>query len=1004
MRRDNVTPASGNERPEPMALEGTWGFKLATSLLLFGLLTEWLLPWSGSGEWSLFHDPVPLLTVIALLLVVGLLSVPAAIKLIGNASLCVFGLMWMYKGSGQSVAGWLTSLPSLLSDNIGQMLQSGIWAMNGEVRTLLLLVGWAMLVPALQALLWLRHTALGLGALTIAYLVTLHLWLGMEVMGGLLRSTLEGLLLASMAALPRAKSRLGADWLQSGWDQIQRLDKRWAAGAMFLALTIVGFGLMASAGRDGGMEPAAWTREMTGRFNQSIAAWGRDQGDPVAIRSVKASKLGGALTGYGFDDSRLGLPVDDNPELLFTGYSPVNGYWRGEAKTVYDGNGWSHVSGALSLHPIRNANKQVENAAAESGAERETTGQGTWIRQTVVWSNPSAYLPLFASGLNAEVTELIAVNPRRTLGSFLRNEDVDAIYPGTEGVKAERYTVRSYLPPAFGEALRGLDESLANERLEIGERRSQGDAGMPDSSHAAGSAANGSRNAIADHAAVGTAGAATEPAGKEVLSEAELEWYLQLPKSLPDRVSALASEVAGAGVTSQYDRVKAIEAFLEMSYPYTKTDSELPPAGADFVDHFLFEQRKGYCVHFSTAMVVMLRAQGIPARWVKGFAPAEEADGISPGNGAAREGLASGAGGENPAGEGAATNGAGEMKAYQVYASDAHAWVEVYFAGAGWVPFDPTPGMEGVGTAGIAAALPSAAGAVPAAGLAAAGGGGIGAAHLADWIGASAQRAAGLAVRAADSLARTARGAAGAAAAEPAAAAGTAVAAALALCAAVVLAARRETLRLRLRLARGLRRYGAAHARHGAAREAALAASALAAMPRRSRARRDTLAGAVSASRVSWRMNSATAAETELRTAMARAVETVFTLMAAKLRPANQEPQPDGITASPMLLDLQETILQGDGESSGMTKVGRLLHHERPSLAGNLTLRELARSLENGSSDPSFAEELHKLRAWGEEALFSRPAQTYAPPSPVELRLACRALLDKSRGLAISKP
>src|SRR5690606_9977630 len=100
-----------------------------------------------------------------------------------------------------------------------------------------------------------------------------------------------------------------------------------------------------------------------------------------------------------------------------------------------------------------------------------------------------------------------------------------------------------------------------------------------------------------------------------------------------------------------------VEDYLESTYEYTKSGSELPPAGSDFVDHFLFEQRQGYCVHFSTAMVVMLRSQGIPARWVKGFTSGDDTGEFA---------LTGGSAG------GGASAGALAERVYEVRGSDAH--------------------------------------------------------------------------------------------------------------------------------------------------------------------------------------------------------------------------------------------------------------------------------------------------------------------------------------------
>ena len=135
------------------------------------------------------------------------------------------------------------------------------------------------------------------------------------------------------------------------------------------------------------------------------------------------------------------------------------------------------------------------------------------------------------------------------------------------------------------------------------------------------------------------------------------ERYLKLP-ALPSRVHALAQKVV-AGQPTRYDRVMAINRFLSADYRY---DLSIPAQArpGDAVDYFLFEERSGYCEHFASAMVVLLRAAGVPARLVTGYTP------------------------------GTLNLVTGLL---EVHNSDAHAWVEVFFMGQGWVEFDPTPGF-----------------------------------------------------------------------------------------------------------------------------------------------------------------------------------------------------------------------------------------------------------------------------------------------------------------------
>ncbi|MGH2347858.1 MAG: transglutaminaseTgpA domain-containing protein, partial [bacterium] len=94
------------------------------------------------------------------------------------------------------------------------------------------------------------------------------------------------------------------------------------------------------------------------------------------------------------------------------------------------------------------------------------------------------------------------------------------------------------------------------------------------------------------------------------------ERYLRLPR-MPDRVVRLAGEIT-AGLPSAYDKAVAISRFLSRGYTYTLEAPPLP-SGADAVDEFLFESRRGACEVFASAMAVLLRAAGVPARLVTGY-------------------------------------------------------------------------------------------------------------------------------------------------------------------------------------------------------------------------------------------------------------------------------------------------------------------------------------------------------------------------------------------------
>ncbi len=119
------------------------------------------------------------------------------------------------------------------------------------------------------------------------------------------------------------------------------------------------------------------------------------------------------------------------------------------------------------------------------------------------------------------------------------------------------------------------------------------------------------------------------------------------------RVYALARRLA-SGAPDEYDVIARIDAFLHRGFTYDQD----PPRGAYPLVAFLLANHLGYCQQFSGAMTLLLRMDGIAARVAAGFLP----------------------GSRDPS-----------TGSYVVSARNAHAWVEAYFAGIGWVAFDPTP-------------------------------------------------------------------------------------------------------------------------------------------------------------------------------------------------------------------------------------------------------------------------------------------------------------------------
>ena len=155
------------------------------------------------------------------------------------------------------------------------------------------------------------------------------------------------------------------------------------------------------------------------------------------------------------------------------------------------------------------------------------------------------------------------------------------------------------------------------------------------------------------------------------LPAADVARYTELPPSTTSRVRELARQTTAAA-PSTIEKVRALESWLGANTQYSLDIPPLP-AGKDAVDHFLFDEKVGFCEQIGSSLVVMLRALGIPARLAVGYVPGER----------------------NPF-----------TGLYEVRASDAHSWAEVWFPQAGWLSFDPTakvpfaPGADRARSAG----------------------------------------------------------------------------------------------------------------------------------------------------------------------------------------------------------------------------------------------------------------------------------------------------------------
>lgn len=323
--------------------------------------------------------------------------------------------------------------------------------------------------------------------------------------------------------------------------------------------------------------------------------------DPVAFLTGNNGAGVGTMKKVGYDnnDENLGGPFQQDDTLVFVGVTNERTYWRGDSKDVYTGRGWTKGDREYLLIP---------DPASYEWSQMLYQGTETKdVTATLDFSRGARFSTLFFPG---QLKKVASIEPAQTMLVYDRNHQQVELQSSRERtriapVRPESYQLEAEVPVISEKAIMQADMNYPEE---IKER------------------------------------------------------YLQLPAEMPERVKELALSITKNAATP-YEKVRAIENYLRTGgdYKYETKDVPVPAPDQDFVDHFLFDSRRGYCDHFSTSMAVMLRTLDIPARWVKGFAP---------GTAVGKDGLGN--------------------DIMEVKNKDAHSWVEVYFPGQGWIPFEAT--------------------------------------------------------------------------------------------------------------------------------------------------------------------------------------------------------------------------------------------------------------------------------------------------------------------------
>lgn len=323
---------------------------------------------------------------------------------------------------------------------------------------------------------------------------------------------------------------------------------------------------------------------------------------------------GATTSGYSLNDDNLGGGFNFDYSPVMTVTSDLRTYMRGEIRSEYSGKGWSDDN-PLKRGPHHGV--QVGEALERAVASKTETRT---LKQTVKLLGGNGY-PVLFGGYSISAVDSID-GKAQSSGLSWRSADSELLWDSGGRTRSYplTYVVTSEVPVVPVQEL----SKQTYEQL--------------------------------------YGGADVDPQ------------YLQLPDNFPQRVTALAKEIT-TGAQTPYEKTMLLQQYLQQTFPYTNQPDVSRAKSKDMVESFLFEIREGYCDYYSTALVTMARSLDIPARWVKGYAPGEQAE--IPDNLALQQGSIS-----------LLNNN------YTITNADAHSWAEIYFGDYGWVPVEATPGFN----------------------------------------------------------------------------------------------------------------------------------------------------------------------------------------------------------------------------------------------------------------------------------------------------------------------
>lgn len=531
----------------------------------------------------------------------------AVLLLVGSLHIPLKYMVFMRAGCALFFLWWML-VPSAGESwvfNYVYTLQSDIasWGRSGhfrnvseETRAVFVVIGWTLFVTSVQMLAIQLRTVLLFGVVTMVYLLCMEMLSGIYSPGGMIRTVCCFLLVQSLLQLPRLL----------GTAKVLVKDKKshliWAGTAIATVLLTT----MMTSSIASTIPAKSENKEVLTKMWDKISEWTSSDTDTNAVPAF-------STTGYDPAGRDMGAPLVQSNAVYFTATTPIPTYWRGQSRSIYDGRSWKlNESAGQSFEYISTEQRLRED-------EIEENPYFQIVKQTISLKEPAkGGSDIFVGG----------VPLRLSFGDSMG-----------DGTKKESGLTESGNDSAFPYIW--SDISSGNVRFDDKQKAQpiqhySMDVLIP----------------VQDKTVLRKA------VGEDPASIQKTD--LQLPSSLPTRVTKLANSITG-DTNTRYDAVMAVSKYLKSNYTYT-LNTRVPAVDQDFVDDFLFVTKKGYCNHFSSAMVILLRSKGIPARYVQGFAPGQRDE-------------------QQP-------------DKYTVTQGDAHSWVEVYFPGAGWFPFEATPGFD----------------------------------------------------------------------------------------------------------------------------------------------------------------------------------------------------------------------------------------------------------------------------------------------------------------------